>query len=76
MKHRVMCKEAGTRLSIASFLLGPKAGMVEAPPELVDLEHPRLFSPFTYQDYRNLRMSNKLHTGEALDYLRIQSHKN
>ncbi|XP_057768510.1 2-oxoglutarate-dependent dioxygenase DAO-like isoform X1 [Salvia miltiorrhiza] len=75
VKHRVMCKEAGRRLSIASFLLGPRAEMVEAPPELVDAEHPRLFSPFTYQDYRKLRMSNNLHTGETVDCFRIQSHK-
>ncbi|KAI3462829.1 hypothetical protein Pfo_019492 [Paulownia fortunei] len=73
VKHRVMCKEAGIRVSVASFLLGPKKAMVEAPPELVDLEHPRLFAPFTYQDYRNLRVSNKLDTGEALDCFRIQS---
>lgn len=73
MKHRVMCKEAGMRLSIATFLLGPKEAVVEAPPELVDLEHPRLFTPFSYQDYRNLRIANKLHTGETLDLLRIGS---
>lgn len=72
MKHRVMCKEAGTRLSIASFLLGPRVGVVEAPPELVDSEHPRLFSPFTYQDYRSLRMSKNLQTGETVDCFRIK----
>ncbi|PIN12796.1 Iron/ascorbate family oxidoreductase [Handroanthus impetiginosus] len=73
VKHRVMCKEAGTRLSIASFLLGPKEATVEAPPELVDSEHPRLFVPFTYEYFRNLRVSNKFHTGEALDSLRVPS---
>ncbi|KAK6128818.1 hypothetical protein DH2020_037454 [Rehmannia glutinosa] len=71
VKHRVMCKETGIRVSIASFLLGPKEAIVEAPLELVDLEHPRLFAPFTYQDYRNFRIGNGLHTGEALDCLRI-----
>lgn len=74
MKHRVMCKEAGTRLSIASFLLGLKEGVVEAPPQLVDSEHPRLFSPFTYQDYRKLRMSKGMHIGETVDCFRIQGH--
>lgn len=72
VKHRVMCKEAGTRLSIASFLLGPRAGVVEAPPQLVDSEHPRLFSPFTYQDYRSLRMSKNLQTGETVGCFRIK----
>ncbi|XP_011085561.1 2-oxoglutarate-dependent dioxygenase DAO-like [Sesamum indicum] len=71
VKHRVMCKEAGIRISIASFLLGPREAAVEAPPELVDVEHPRLFVPFTYLDYRNLRIPNKLDTGEALHRLRL-----
>ncbi|KAL0424549.1 UNVERIFIED_CONTAM: 2-oxoglutarate-dependent dioxygenase DAO [Sesamum radiatum] len=73
MKHRVVCKEAGIRISIASFLLGPREAAVETPPELVDVEHPRLFVPFTYLDYRNLRIPNKLHTGEALHRLRLHS---
>ncbi|KAG8367003.1 hypothetical protein BUALT_Bualt16G0027200 [Buddleja alternifolia] len=72
VKHRVMCKEAGTRLSIASFLLGPKEAPVEVPLRLVDQEHPRLYVPFVYQDYRKLRISNKLHIAEALDRLRVQ----
>lgn len=68
-----MCKEAGTRLSIASFLLGPKVGAVEAPPQLVDPDlRPRIFSPFVYQDYRKLRVSNSLQTGETLDRFRIE----
>lgn len=68
-----MCKEAGTRLSIASFLLGPKVGVVEAPSQLVDPDrHPRIFLPFGYQDYRKLRVSNSLQTGETLDRFRIE----
>lgn len=73
MKHRVLCREAGIRLSIASFLLGPKEGMVETPAELVDSEHPPLYIPFTYEEFRKLRVSKKLHTGEVLDLLRVQS---
>lgn len=75
VKHRVQCREATLRLSIASFLLGPKETPVEAPPELVDSEHPRLYVPFTYEDYRTLRVSNKLHAGEALDLLLVNSSK-
>ena len=52
VKHRVQCKEASIRVSIASFFLGPKEAAVEAPPELVDSENPRQFVPFTYEDYR------------------------
>ncbi|KAL3813532.1 hypothetical protein ACJIZ3_014800 [Penstemon smallii] len=73
VKHRVMCKETGVRVSIASFLLGPNEALVEAPEELVDLEHPRLFVAFKYKEYRSLRVSNKLHSGEALHRLRIES---
>ncbi|CAK7357549.1 unnamed protein product [Dovyalis caffra] len=72
VQHRVQCKEATIRISIASFLLGPKEE-VEAPPELVDSEHPRLYVPFTYEDYRKLRLTTKLQAGEALELKRIQS---
>ena len=60
----VQCKEASTRVSIASFFLGPKEAAVEAPPELVDSENPRQFVPFTYEDYRKLILSINLHAGE------------
>ncbi|XP_073127045.1 2-oxoglutarate-dependent dioxygenase DAO-like [Henckelia pumila] len=73
VEHRVMCKEAGLRFSIASFLLGPEETMVETPPELIDSVHPRMYNPFMYQDYREFRMSNKFHSGEALGHLRIES---
>ena len=70
MKHRVECKEASVRISIASFLLGPKEGDIEAPKELVDPHHhPRLFLPFSYEHYRKLRTSQKMHAGEALALL-------
>lgn len=73
VKHRVQCKEATIRVSIAAFLLGPKEETVEAPLELVDSEHPRLYVPFTYEDYRKLRISTKLQAGEALEHVRTHS---
>ncbi|KAK7406971.1 hypothetical protein VNO78_08608 [Psophocarpus tetragonolobus] len=69
--HRVQCKEARKRYSIATFMLAPKNRNVEAPAELVDHDHPRLYQSFTYEDYRKLRVSNKMHTGEALELLRF-----
>ncbi|KAK4280131.1 hypothetical protein QN277_011796 [Acacia crassicarpa] len=70
VKHRVECKEARVRVSIASLLLGPKEGDIEAPKELVDPHHhPRLFLPFSYEHYRKLRSSQKMHAGEALALL-------
>ncbi|XP_054788770.1 2-oxoglutarate-dependent dioxygenase DAO-like [Prosopis cineraria] len=77
VKHRVMCKEANVRVSIASFLLGPKKGDIEAPEELVDSDHhPRLFIPFSYEYYRNLRMSRKIHDGESLALVRVHTTSN
>ncbi|XP_035540951.1 2-oxoglutarate-dependent dioxygenase DAO-like isoform X1 [Juglans regia] len=73
VKHRVECKESSIRFSIASSILGPNEGVMEAPPELVDTEHPRLYAPITYEDYRKLRHTTKLATGEALELLRIHS---
>ncbi|KAJ7953270.1 2-oxoglutarate-dependent dioxygenase [Quillaja saponaria] len=68
MKHRVVCNEASTRVSIGTFLLGPNEGTIEAPQELVDSDqHPRLYIPFTYQDYFNNRLSKDLRNGEILD---------
>ncbi|KAI3794425.1 hypothetical protein L1987_37057 [Smallanthus sonchifolius] len=74
VKHRVQCKEANTRVSIASFLLGPDE-ILEPLPELVDDDHPRVFVPTTYEDYRKLRFSTKLHAGEALALLHTPSSK-
>ncbi|KAE8008958.1 hypothetical protein FH972_005416 [Carpinus fangiana] len=69
VKHRVQCKEATIRVSIASFVLGPKEAAVEAPPQLLDSQHPRLYAPFTYDDYRKLYISPKFKAGEALQHV-------
>ncbi|GAV74328.1 2OG-FeII_Oxy domain-containing protein/DIOX_N domain-containing protein [Cephalotus follicularis] len=70
VKHRVYCKEARIRVSIATFLLGPKEVTLEAPPELVDAQNPRLYVPITYENYRKLRLSTKLQAGETLALVR------
>ncbi|KAE9456263.1 hypothetical protein C3L33_11820, partial [Rhododendron williamsianum] len=66
VKHRVQCKEAKTRLSVALFVLGPKEAAVEALPQLVDTEHPRLYDPVVFEEYRKLRLSTGMRAGEAL----------
>ncbi|KAK2657715.1 hypothetical protein Ddye_010767 [Dipteronia dyeriana] len=73
VKHRVQCKEAAIRVSIATFLLGPKEAALEAPDEFVNSEHPRLYIPVTYEDYRKLRLSTKMQAGEALELVRSHS---
>lgn len=65
VKHRVQCKEGCLRYSIAAFLWGPET--VEAPAELVDSAHPRLYAPFSFEDYRKLRVLTDKQAGEALD---------
>ncbi|KAI3798699.1 hypothetical protein L1987_33977 [Smallanthus sonchifolius] len=60
VKHRVKCKEANARVSIASFLLGQDE-ILEPLLELVDDDHPCVFVPTTYEDYRKLRYSTNLH---------------
>ncbi len=72
VNHRVQCREAVVRISIASFLFGPKEEALEAPPEFVDSEHPSLYVPFLSEEYRKLRLSMSL-CGEALELLRIKS---
>ncbi|GAB4848358.1 hypothetical protein Ancab_003051 [Ancistrocladus abbreviatus] len=70
VQHRVQCKEAGLRYSIATFLAPPKEMLIEAPPVFVDAQHPRSFSASTYEDFRKLRSSKNLQAGEALELLR------
>ena len=66
MKHKVECREGNGRVSMATFVLGPKDKEIEAPEELVDDEHPRLYVPFTYHNYRNLRLTTPLWTDQTL----------
>ncbi|XP_050204949.1 2-oxoglutarate-dependent dioxygenase DAO-like [Mercurialis annua] len=73
VKHRVQCKQAAIRYTIASFLLGPRDSAVETPPEFVDPQNARLYLPFTFNDYRELRFKTKLQAGEALELLRVNS---
>ncbi|XP_057954446.1 2-oxoglutarate-dependent dioxygenase DAO-like [Malania oleifera] len=72
VKHQVQCKVPTKRVSIVTFLLAPKDAVVEAPSEFVDTKHPRLYVPFTYQDFRQIRLSRNLHCGEVLDLVRAK----
>ncbi|GMP53357.1 hypothetical protein CsSME_00018825 [Camellia sinensis var. sinensis] len=72
VKHRVQCYEVKTRFSIVFFVFGPNDRATEQPPELVDSQHPRLYNPINFADYRLLRLSNNLRTG-AFELLRINS---
>ncbi|KAL8239340.1 hypothetical protein R6Q59_015907 [Mikania micrantha] len=67
VKHQVWCLEPKTRYSTVLFVLGPNDKKVEAPPELVDSDHPRLYVPIDIKDYRNVRSAKRLHTGGTLE---------
>ncbi|KAH6775477.1 2-oxoglutarate and oxygenase superfamily protein [Perilla frutescens var. hirtella] len=68
VKHRVQCYEATIRTSIALFVLAPRDEKVEAPPQLVGSDNPRLYVPFHFEDYRKIRGSLNSATGEGLQY--------
>ncbi|KAI6700294.1 hypothetical protein NL676_014618 [Syzygium grande] len=74
VKHCVPCKEATTptQVSTATFILGPKQGVVKAPPELIDPKHLRLYGPVVYEDFRNPRIPKNLQAGEALTVMCAQ----
>ncbi|CAH9135087.1 unnamed protein product [Cuscuta epithymum] len=73
VRHGVMCKEPKMRLSIASFLLGPKDVAIEPPQELLASDPRRLYKPITYTELRKLRILNKLQDVilGRLTYIRI-----
>ncbi|KAK7316217.1 hypothetical protein VNO77_35072 [Canavalia gladiata] len=66
-KHRVICKETATRYSFGAFMLASRDGNVEAPLELVNSDHPRLYHPFKYEDLRLFRITTGKRNGEVLD---------
>ncbi|KAK3027292.1 hypothetical protein RJ639_041114 [Escallonia herrerae] len=73
VKHRVQCYEAKIRTSIALFVLGPRDAKVETRHELVDSEHPNLYVPFDFEEYRTLRTTTKAPTGGALELFRASN---
>ncbi|KAK7381126.1 hypothetical protein VNO78_33652 [Psophocarpus tetragonolobus] len=72
VRHRVICKETGTRYSFGVFMLSARDGIVEAPTKLVEVDHnKRCYQPFKYEDLRDFRISTGKRTGEVLDQYRI-----
>nr|GEX96522.1 2-oxoglutarate-dependent dioxygenase DAO-like [Tanacetum cinerariifolium] len=67
VKHRVLCFEPKTRYSIALFVMGPNDKIVQAPSELVDSEHPRLYVPIDVEKFRHVRNTTGLRAGDALE---------
>ncbi|KAK1431065.1 hypothetical protein QVD17_14281 [Tagetes erecta] len=70
VKHRTWCFEPKTRYSISLHIFGPTNKKIEAPSELVDTDHPRLYVPVNVDEYRHVRYSMRMRTGGALDLFR------
>ncbi|XP_057820214.1 2-oxoglutarate-dependent dioxygenase DAO-like [Cryptomeria japonica] len=51
--HRVIVNNKSPRVSLPYFFFFPDDDVIEAPPEFVDEEHPCLYSPFKYGDYKS-----------------------
>lgn len=71
MEHRLICKDAIPRISIAMFLLAPKDDRVEPNPAFVDAHHPKLYQTFIYNEYRKLRTTTGFLAGEILPLLSL-----
>jgi len=50
--HRVIVSNKSPRVSLPYFFFFQDDDVIEAPPEFVDDEHPRLYKPFKYGDYK------------------------
>ena len=70
MKHRVQCYQAGVRILVALFVLGPRDAKVEVAPELISSETPSLYAPFDFEEYRIVRTKTNSPTGGALELFR------
>ncbi|KAK8949494.1 Gibberellin 3-beta-dioxygenase 4 [Platanthera zijinensis] len=68
-KHRVICKDAKSRISINMFLLAAKDDKVETEAIFVDSEHPRIYQTFILSEYRKLRDTSGFRAGEILPLL-------
>ncbi|KAI0515775.1 hypothetical protein KFK09_008442 [Dendrobium nobile] len=58
VRHRIICKKAMPRTTVALFMLAPKDNKIEPQAEFVDFEHPKLYQSFDYNEYRMLKLSN------------------
>ncbi|KAM7503855.1 hypothetical protein LguiB_002759 [Lonicera macranthoides] len=76
VKHRVQCYQAGVRISVALFVLGPRDAKVEVAPELISTETPSLYAPFDFEEYRIVRTKTNSPTGGALELFRSPTPEN
>ncbi|KAG0467313.1 hypothetical protein HPP92_018274 [Vanilla planifolia] len=66
VQHQVVCTQAAPRVTIVFNVASPKDGVVEPHAALVDEEHPRLYRPLNFVEYRKLRDTTESRDGSAL----------
>ncbi|KAG0467269.1 hypothetical protein HPP92_018849 [Vanilla planifolia] len=66
VQHQVVCTQAAPRVTIVFNVASPKDGVVEPHAALVDEEHPRLYRPLNFAEYRKLRDTTDSRDGSAL----------
>ncbi|KAI0520650.1 hypothetical protein KFK09_008128 [Dendrobium nobile] len=70
-KHRVVCKEAMPRFSMALLILSPKSGEIEPETSFIDGKHPKIYKAVNSKEYRKLRNTSGLLAAEFLSRLKI-----
>lgn len=51
--HRVLIPAKKTRYTTVLFSVPKAEAIIDSPEELIDEEHPRVFKPFEFNDYRD-----------------------
>ncbi|KAG6543476.1 hypothetical protein Mapa_015146 [Marchantia paleacea] len=70
VEHRVRVSEKSNRVSAAYFMAARRDQVIEAPPQLIDDEHPQLYRPFSYGEYLTSIFKKRLIGKSALDFAR------
>ncbi|CAM6091770.1 unnamed protein product [Calypogeia fissa] len=74
VEHRVALNKECERFSMVHFLDAKPSLRIEAPPELIDEDHPSLFVPFIARDFRAIfdrsKQAGNIRKGSALDCVR------
>ncbi|KAL9241488.1 hypothetical protein vseg_015598 [Gypsophila vaccaria] len=65
--HRVVCKETGIRLSIATIITPSIEENIQVHPKFIEGGRPPKYIPFKFEELRRLRASDKSYCGEVLE---------
>mgnify|MGYP001796432883 CR=1 FL=1 len=70
LQHRVICKDAGIRLTIATFITPAVDDEdIVAHPKFLEGDVQLKYEPFKYADFKKLRASEKKYGGDVLELI-------